>query len=109
MQRFTVLNGRHGCSVQITAQINIFMIAGYETTASALAFTAYCVAAHPEAENKLLQEIDSFGRTAVPSYEDLDKVRGCDTSTLTGVLGLDARYVRVLHWQPLHDHQLQAF
>ena len=72
--------------MQITAQINIFVIAGYETTASALAFTVYSVAAHPKTDIKLLQEIDSFGRTAVPSYEDLDQVRACDTPAFNDVI-----------------------
>ena len=51
------------------------MNAGYETTASALAFTVANVAATPAAEAQLLREVDAFGRKSVPSYEDLDKVR----------------------------------
>lgn len=59
---------------QIGAQIRTFMNAGYETTASALAFTVANVAAAPAAETRLLREVDAFGRESVPTYEDLDKV-----------------------------------
>jgi hypothetical protein len=37
-------------------QANTFTLAGYETTANALAFSLWCIATHPEAEAKLLQE-----------------------------------------------------
>lgn len=60
--------------MQITAQINTFLLGGYETTGNALAFTCYFLAGHPEAEAKLLQEVDSFGRSREPSYEDLSNV-----------------------------------
>ncbi len=59
---------------QIGAQIRTFMNAGYETTASALAFTVANVAAAPAAETRLLREVDAFGRESVPTYEDLDEV-----------------------------------
>lgn len=62
--------------LQVASQINTFLLAGYETTASSLAFTVYHVAKSPEAEAKLLAEIDSFGRDRLPSLEDLDQV-GC--------------------------------
>ncbi len=60
-----------GCSAQIAGQINTFILAGYETTASALAFAVYHLAANPKAEARLLQEVDAFGRDAEPTYEDL--------------------------------------
>lgn len=62
------------CILQITAQVTTFLTAGYETTASTLACTIYNISATPAAEEKLLQEIDGFGRNFVPTYEDLDKV-----------------------------------
>lgn len=58
-------------NAEITAQINTFLLAGYETTSNSLAFACYCLAGHPEAEAKLLQEIDSFGRSREPTYDDL--------------------------------------
>jgi cytochrome P450 len=37
-------------------QANTFTLAGYETTANALAFALWCISTHPEAEAQLLQE-----------------------------------------------------
>jgi hypothetical protein len=31
-------------------QVQLFILAGYETTANALAFAVYCIATHPEGE-----------------------------------------------------------
>lgn len=58
-------------NTEIAAQVNTFLLAGYETTGNALAFTCYFLAGHPEAEAKLLEEVDSFGRSMEPSYDDL--------------------------------------
>jgi cytochrome P450 len=60
--------------MQVASQINTFLLAGYETTASALAFTVYHVARNPDKEAKLLAEIDAFGRSRAPTLEDLDQV-----------------------------------
>lgn len=70
-------------TAQIASQINTFMLAGYETTASALAFTVYHLANTPAAESKLIQEVDAFGgRDAVPSYDDLNSKVHLDASKL---------------------------
>ena len=68
------VRGLPGWHAQVAAQISTFLAAGYETTASALAFTVYNVAAHPAAEARLLKEVDAFGRNTVPTYDHLDKV-----------------------------------
>ena len=46
------------------------ILAGYETTANALAFTIYCLAAHPDKQDKLAQEVAAFGERC-PQYDDL--------------------------------------
>ncbi|WIA09117.1 hypothetical protein OEZ85_008529 [Tetradesmus obliquus] len=47
----------HGLSdLQMIMQANTFTLAGYETTANALAFSLWCISTHPEAEARLLQE-----------------------------------------------------
>ncbi|KAG2434390.1 hypothetical protein HYH02_012402 [Chlamydomonas schloesseri] len=43
---------------QVAGQVQLFILAGYETTANALAFAVYCIATHPEAEAALLREVD---------------------------------------------------
>lgn len=68
------LLGRPFTDLEIASQINTFLLAGYETTASALTFTCFHLAQHPEIERKLLEEIDAFGRSKDPSYDDLSQL-----------------------------------
>ena len=49
--------------------MNIFLIAGYETTSTALGFTAYDLAVNPRVQEKLQEEIDS----AFPSKVSLPR------------------------------------
>ncbi|EDV24426.1 uncharacterized protein TRIADDRAFT_56208 [Trichoplax adhaerens] len=44
---------------EIVSQAVIFLLAGYETTQNALSFTIYALATNPEAQQKLIDEIDS--------------------------------------------------
>ena len=50
------------------------ILAGYETTANALAFALYLIAVNKAAESRITAEIDAFGRTRTPTYEDIE---GC--------------------------------
>lgn len=43
----------------MTGNAIIFFIAGYETTASTMAFMAYCLATNPDCQKRLINEIDS--------------------------------------------------
>lgn len=56
------------------AQTYLFNAAGFETTANAMSFMCYLLATNPEKQRLLLEEISSFGRNRVPTYEDLDKL-----------------------------------
>ncbi len=47
------------------------MLAGYETTSVTLTYCIYLLSKHPQAEMKLLQEVDQF--KGQPHYEDLDQ------------------------------------
>ncbi len=62
-------------ALQVAAQAFTFIVGGYETTASALAFAVHFIAHHQDKEAKLLAEIDAFGRASEPSYDDLSRVR----------------------------------
>lgn len=62
--------GHHICR-QVAAQANLIMLAGYETTAVALTQCIYFLCKHPEAQAKLLHEVDSVKGEI--NYEDLDK------------------------------------
>lgn len=62
------------CVLQVVAQSNTFILAGYETTANTLSFAIYNIARDPEVERRLLLEVDAFGRDKRVTYADLDKV-----------------------------------
>ena len=43
---------------EIKENLTLFMLAGYETTSTALAYICYILAKHPEEQQKLIEEID---------------------------------------------------
>ena len=49
-------------------QVRLILNAGYETTATALSFTAYDLALNPHVQKKLQQEIDDHFPTSVRLY-----------------------------------------
>jgi cytochrome P450 len=59
---------------QVRNEIVTFVIAGFETTATALAWTLRLVARNPEIQARLKAEIDSVLGTREPTYEDLDRL-----------------------------------
>lgn len=48
------------------------ILAGYETSANAMAFTVHCLSANPDKQARLLMEVDAFGQRT-PSYSDLEE------------------------------------
>eukprot|EP00955_Chlamydomonas_euryale_P001082 12509-Chlamydomonas_euryale.AAC.1 len=71
------------CVLLAAPQAQVFILAGYETTANALAFAVHAISSHPEVEQKLLAEVDAVLAAAGPDApldeEMLAKVwwRGC--------------------------------
>jgi cytochrome P450 len=55
-------------------QAYVMILAGYETTANALAFALYLLAANKAAEARVAAEVDAFGRDRTPAYDDIE---GC--------------------------------
>lgn len=45
---------------EIVGQAFVFLLAGYETSSNALAFTCYLLAIHPECQCKIQAEVDEF-------------------------------------------------
>lgn len=54
---------------QLRDEVMTLLIAGFETTASALAFALWLLAQHPESYRRVQAEADALGRA--PRYEDL--------------------------------------
>ena len=69
---------------ELEAQSLLFFLAGYETTASTLAFLAYCLATNPECQKKLVNEIDETFEHSVSMNgtgkigQTLDKCSHCN-------------------------------
>jgi cytochrome P450 len=57
---------------QIVDEITTLIIAGHETTASALNWTWYLLGEHPEIEAKLHAEIDATAEDAAPSLQSME-------------------------------------
>ena len=47
------------------------MLCRYETTSTALAYTLFELARNPQVLAKLLKEVDAFGRSVEPGFDDL--------------------------------------
>ncbi len=58
-------------AAEMTDQVAIFFLAGHETSASALAWTLYLLATHPEWQDKLATE----AATLVPEFSGLSRLR----------------------------------
>ena len=54
-------------------QAFVLILAGYETTANALAFAIYLLSTNPAKRERLLAEVDAFGRDRAPTLRDLDR------------------------------------
>lgn len=59
---------------QVRDQIVTLLVAGYETTAAALAWTMYQMARHPEVAARVREEVDSVLGQRLPLPEDLAKL-----------------------------------
>ena len=54
------VGGKKLTNEQIVGLCTGFFLAGYETTANTLSYTAYLLALHPEVQEKLQRDIDSY-------------------------------------------------
>jgi cytochrome P450 len=55
-------------------QTYLFTIAGYETTANTLAYTVHLLAQNPDKQERLIAEVDTFGRNRTPTFADLEQL-----------------------------------
>ncbi|XP_067687897.1 cytochrome P450 3A21-like [Haliotis asinina] len=63
---------------EIIAQGILFFIAGYDTTASTLQFASYCLATHPEIQEKAYNEIKEMLGNEEPDYDNIGKLKYLD-------------------------------
>lgn len=63
---------------EILANAVTFLLAGYDTTATALTWLAYCLATNLDVEEKLITEIDSELGGKKPSYDAVFKLQYLD-------------------------------
>lgn len=72
---------------EVIANAYVFLLAGYETTATALAFTFYLLIKHPEVQMRLQKEIDATGGAE-------------DYATVQGLQYLDQVFDEALRFYP---------
>ncbi|XP_048759592.2 cytochrome P450 3A9-like [Ostrea edulis] len=59
---------------EVTGNAILFLLAGFDTTASTMTFMSYCLATNPEIQEKLIDEIDSVLGNELPTYDNVLKV-----------------------------------
>ena len=66
----------HGfSSAEMIDQVAIFFLAGHETSASALAWSLYCLARDQDAQQKIVQELESVVGSREIEFSDVPKLR----------------------------------
>ncbi|XP_064615693.1 cytochrome P450 3A24-like [Liolophura sinensis] len=60
--------------IEIRAQAIVFMLAGYETTATTLSFMSYLLANHPDIQRRLCKEIDDVLEGKTPDYDNIQQL-----------------------------------
>ncbi|GMT20003.1 hypothetical protein PFISCL1PPCAC_11300, partial [Pristionchus fissidentatus] len=60
---------------EVVMQVVIFILAGFDTTSNALAYTVWMLANNPEVMKKCQEEIDECCQEDSISYEDLNKLK----------------------------------
>ncbi|XP_032378719.1 thromboxane-A synthase [Etheostoma spectabile] len=64
---------------EVVGQAFVFLLAGYETSSSTLAFTCYLLAIHPECQRKVQEEVDDFfTRHESPDYTNVQELKYLD-------------------------------
>lgn len=70
---------KRGLTVEeITGNSILFLLAGFDTTASTMTFMTYNLATNPECQDRLIEEIDSVLGTELPTYDNIQKLEYLD-------------------------------
>ncbi|CAF0773946.1 unnamed protein product [Adineta steineri] len=91
---------------EIVSNIFIFMLAGYETTSTTLAFATYELARHPEVHRKLQAEIDQLP-LATDDMSDDDMKKYPDYDIVAQMPYMDLFVSEVLRMYPIANQAIQ--
>ncbi|KAL0023003.1 hypothetical protein WJX79_005828 [Trebouxia sp. C0005] len=78
-------DGRPLSDLHICAQAFTFVLAGYETTSTAISYALYEIARNPLVQQKLQEEVDMFGCDREPSFDDLQSFPYAEAVFLEGM------------------------
>lgn len=62
----------------IREEVDTFMFAGHDTTAAGISFTLYCLAKHPDVQQKVIEELRRIfdgDNDKAPTYQDVQKMK----------------------------------
>lgn len=82
-QKYDSGNKKEGLTInEIAAQMYVFLVAGFETTATALSLTLYELARHQDIQSRLREEIEeviaNYGENGELSFEAMQKMKYLD-------------------------------
>jgi cytochrome P450 len=61
------------CTLQeVESQIQIFMLAGYETSSTTLAYCSYLLSTHQDVQQRVQKEVDAFYESELKSTSETD-------------------------------------
>jgi cytochrome P450 len=81
MESFDPETGQGMSERELLDEILTLVVSGHETTASALNWTWWLIARHPEAERRLHDENDRVGKLDFASYDDVERLP-CTLATI---------------------------
>jgi len=97
-QKYDAGNTEEGLTInEIAAQMYVFLVAGFETTATALGLALYELAKHEDKQNQLREEIEetiaNYGENGELSYEALPKMKYLE-QVISGKLEWKTEYIK---------------
>jgi cytochrome P450 len=74
LMQATYEDGSHMSDQQLRDEVLTLFIAGHETTAITLSWSLYLLATHPEAEQKIMEELDTVLGGRLPEMRDMGRL-----------------------------------
>ncbi len=93
--------------LQVRDEVMTFILAGHETSAHTLAWTCMLLAQHPEAEAKLVEELETILNNRVPSFADIPNLKYTEWVLLESMRLYPAAWA--LGREPLRDCQVGQY